>query len=83
MTDKLKATMLGVNREASPSNLDAALATGEMLSAYLMDAAVSCLGTPVTSLNGYVLRIRTNSDFGRASVKSVDPQPIRGCTPGA
>lgn len=33
MTDELKATMLGVNREASPSNLDAALATGEMLSA--------------------------------------------------
>ncbi|MBY2950701.1 aspartate kinase [Rhizobium leguminosarum] len=77
MTDKLKATVLGVNREASPSNLDAALATGEMLSACMLEAAVSCLGIPVTSLNGYVLGIRTNSDFGRASVESVDPQPIR------
>lgn len=47
------------------------------LSACLLDAAVSCLGIPVTSLNGYVLGIPTNSDFGRASVKSVDPQPIR------
>ncbi|WP_221947624.1 MULTISPECIES: hypothetical protein [Rhizobium] len=44
MTDKLKATMFGVNREASPSNLDAALATGEMVSACLLDAAVACLG---------------------------------------
>jgi len=77
ITDKLKATMLGVNREASPSNLDAALATGEMLSACMLEAAVSRLGIPVTSLNGYVLGIRTNSDFGRASVESVDPQPIR------
>ncbi|WP_221983805.1 hypothetical protein [Rhizobium laguerreae] len=61
MTDKLKATMFGVNREASPANLDAALATGEMVSACLLDAAVSCLGTPVTSLNGYVLGIRTRA----------------------
>ncbi|API55271.1 uridylate kinase (plasmid) [Rhizobium leguminosarum] len=77
MTDKPKATMLGVNREASPSNLDAALATGEMLSACMLEAAVCCLGIPVTSLNGYVLGIGTNSDFGRASVERVDPQPIR------
>ncbi|MBB4342923.1 MULTISPECIES: hypothetical protein [Rhizobium] len=31
MTDKRKAAMLGVNGETSPSNLDAALTTGEML----------------------------------------------------
>ncbi|MBX4938849.1 aspartate kinase [Rhizobium binae] len=77
MTDELKSTVLGVNREATPSNLDATLAIGEMLSACLLEAAVSRLGIPVTSLNGYVLGIRTNSDFGRASVESVDPQPIR------
>jgi len=76
-TDSLKAQILEVNREASPSNLDAALAIGEMKSVYLLEAAVSRLGIPVTSLNGYGLGIRTNSDFGRASVESVDPRPIR------
>ncbi|ANT54519.1 uridylate kinase [Mesorhizobium amorphae] len=75
-TDKLKAVMLDVNKQASPSNLDAALATGEMLSACLLEAAVSRLGITVMSLNGYSLGIRTNSDFGRASVESVDPKPI-------
>ncbi|MQX88770.1 uridylate kinase [Sinorhizobium meliloti] len=74
-TDSLKAAMLEVNKEASPSNLDAALATGEMLSVCLLEAAVSRLGIPVTSLNGYGLGIRTNSDFGRASIEGVDPTP--------
>lgn len=76
-TDSLKAQMLEVNKEASPSNLDAALATGETLSACRLEAAASRLGISVTSLNGYGLGIRTNSEFGRAKVESVDPGPIR------
>ncbi|MCW1412949.1 uridylate kinase [Rhizobium sp. 1AS11] len=76
-TDNLNAVMLDVNRHPIPSNLDAALATGEMLSACLLEAAVSGLGIPVTSLNGYSLGIRSNSDFGRASVESLDPNPLK------
>ncbi|MQX95944.1 uridylate kinase [Sinorhizobium medicae] len=75
-TDSLKAQMLEVNKEASPSNLDAALAIGEMKSVCLLEAAVSYLGISVTSLNGYNLGIRTNSEFGRATVESVEPGPI-------
>ncbi|MER8798835.1 uridylate kinase [Mesorhizobium sp. M0984] len=75
-TGNLKAVMLDVNRQPSPSNLDAALATGEVLSACLLEAAISRLAIPVMSLNGYSLGIRTNSNFGRASVESVDPTPI-------
>lgn len=75
-TSNLKAVMLDVNKQASPSNLDAALATGEMLSACLLEAAISRLAIPVMSLNGYFLGIRANSNFGRASVESVDPKPI-------
>ncbi|WP_457811187.1 amino acid kinase family protein [Sinorhizobium meliloti] len=74
-TDRLKAQMLDLNKQASPSNLDAALAIGEMISACLLEAAVSRLGIPVTSLDGYGLGIVTNS--GRATVESVDPGPIR------
>lgn len=77
MTGNLKAVMLDVNKQASPSNLDAALATGEMLSACLLEAAISRLGISVSSLNGYSLGIRTNSDFGRASVEGVDAEPIK------
>ncbi|RDJ00997.1 uridylate kinase [Rhizobium grahamii] len=75
-TDDLKAGMLDVNKEPKPSNLDAALATGEMLSACLLEAAVSGLGIPVLSLNGYSLGIRSNSEFGRASLESVDATPV-------
>ncbi|WP_136617654.1 MULTISPECIES: uridylate kinase [Mesorhizobium] len=75
-TGNLKAVMLDVNKQASPWNLDAALATGEMLSACLLEAAISRLAIPVMSLNGYSLGIRTNSNFGRASIESVDPKPI-------
>ncbi|TIO12017.1 MAG: uridylate kinase [Mesorhizobium sp.] len=75
-TGNLKKVMLDVNKQASPSNLDGALATGEMLSACLLEAAINRLGVSAMSLNGYSLGIRTNSDFGRASIKSVDPKPI-------
>ncbi|MCV3244030.1 aspartate kinase [Mesorhizobium robiniae] len=76
ITDNLKEVMLNVNKKASPSNVDAALATGEMISACCLEAAISRLRIPVMSLNGYSLGIRTNSDFGRASIESVDPKQI-------
>ncbi|CDZ41069.1 Aspartate kinase [Neorhizobium galegae bv. officinalis] len=68
--------MREVNQEAPPSNRDSAVATGEMLSGCLLEAAVSRLRLSVTSLNGYTLGIRTNSDFGRASIESVNPTPV-------
>ncbi|WP_287236605.1 hypothetical protein [Mesorhizobium sp.] len=75
-TDNLKAMILEVNDRASPSNLDAALATGEMLSTRLLEAAVSRIGIRVTSLCGYTLGIHTNSEFGRASITDIDPEPL-------
>ncbi|MGX9147932.1 aspartate kinase [Mesorhizobium sp. 128a] len=75
-TDNLKAVMLEINKQASPSNLDAALATGEMLSACLLEAAISRLDVSVVSLNGYSLGIRTNSDFGRATIEHADSKQI-------
>ncbi|MDX8540706.1 uridylate kinase [Mesorhizobium abyssinicae] len=75
-TDKLKDSVLNINKEASPSNLDAALATGEMLSSCFLEAALSRLGISAMSLNGYSLGIRTDSGFGRASVKRTDPRTI-------
>jgi aspartate kinase len=76
VTDSLKNTLLAVDNDALPSSLDAALATGEMFSACMLEAAVNRLGIPVTSLNGYTLGIKTNSDFGRASIECANPQPI-------
>ncbi|MGZ2433749.1 aspartate kinase [Rhizobium pisi] len=76
MTDRLKNTLLDVDRNALPSSLDAALATGEMFSACMLETAISRLGISVISLNGYTLGIKTNSDFGRASIDCVNPKPI-------
>ncbi|RWB36589.1 MAG: uridylate kinase [Mesorhizobium sp.] len=75
-TDNLKTMILDVNNRASPSNLDAALATGEMLSTCLLEAAISQAGIRVTSMCGHTLGIRTNSDFGHASIEHVDPEPL-------
>ncbi|VIO71643.1 uridylate kinase [Bradyrhizobium ivorense] len=75
-TGNLKAVMLDINNRAPQSALDAALATGEMLSACLMEAAISRLDIRVTSLCGYSLGIRTNSEFGRASIEEVDSAPV-------
>ncbi|MFB6421494.1 aspartate kinase [Bradyrhizobium tunisiense] len=75
-TGNLKDVMLGVNCQAPQAALDAALATGEMLSACLMEAAISRLDIRVTSLCGYSMGIRTNSEFGRASIETVDSSPV-------
>lgn len=75
-TGNLKAVMLEVNNRAPQAALDAALATGEMLSACLMEAAIARLDIPVTSLCGYSLGIRTNSEFGRASIEELDTAPV-------
>lgn len=75
-TDNLKKLVLNVDSDALPSSLDAALATGEMFSACMLETAVSRLGIPVTSLNGYTIGIHTNSDFGRASIVCTDSKPI-------
>ncbi len=75
-TDNLKKALLDVDNDALPSSLDAALATGEMFSACMLETAVSRLGIPVTSLNGYTIGIHTNSDFGRASIDCTDSKPI-------
>ncbi|MCP3420136.1 uridylate kinase [Bradyrhizobium brasilense] len=75
-TGRLRAVMLDVNNRAPPSALDAALATGEMLSACLLEAAIGRLEIPVASLCGYSLGVRTNSDFGRASIEEVDSVPV-------
>lgn len=75
-TGKLKEVMLDVNSRTPKAALDAALATGEMLSACLMEAAISRLEIPVTSLCGYSLGIISNSDFGRASIEAVDSTPV-------
>ncbi|MER9496392.1 uridylate kinase, partial [Mesorhizobium sp. M0320] len=71
--DNLKAMILDINNRASPSNLDAALATGEMLSTCLLEAAISQTGIRVTSMCGYNLGIRS---FGHTSIEYVDPEPI-------
>jgi aspartate kinase len=76
-TGNLKALMLDINDRAPPACLDGALATGEMLGACLLEAAIGRLGIAATSLNGYTMGIRSNADFGRATIESTDPGPLR------
>jgi len=76
-TGNLKTAALKVNKQIPLCALDTALATGEILSACFMEAALSELGVKTASLFGYSLGIRTNSDFTRATVTEVEPSRLR------
>ena len=76
-TGNLKTAALQVNKQIPPCALDTALATGEILSACFMEAALSELGVKTASLFGYSLGIRTNSEFTRATITDVEPTRLR------
>lgn len=72
VTDHLKSIALEINDKCPAPIMDSALVTGEMLSVAFLEAAISRLHVSVNSATGHALGIRTDSVFGRASIKSVD-----------
>ena len=75
-TDHMIEKAVQVNRRGSNREMDAYLAAGEQMSAGLMAMAIGALGIPALSLTGWQAGIRTDSVYGNAGIKSVEPARI-------
>ncbi len=52
------------------------LSTGEQISCSLCAMAIEAMGYPVISLTGWQAGVRTNSSYGNARIKRVEPERI-------
>ena len=77
-TDELLASAAAYSPHPSPRELDMLLATGEQASAALMAMALGERGISAVSLTGWQAGLETDSVFGAAKIRSVDP--LRLCT---
>lgn len=76
-TDRLLSSAWDIAKNPCPRELDALLSTGEQASAALLAMAVSELGVPSVSLNGFQSGIQTDGNFGDASITAVQSEALR------
>ncbi|MBQ1950286.1 MAG: aspartate kinase [Clostridia bacterium] len=76
-TDDLIEKALEINPRGGKREMDMLLSAGEQISISLLAMAISSLGYPVISLLGWQAGFQTNSTYGAARIKRVDPERIR------
>ena len=76
-TDELIAKAQEINPNPSKRELDALMATGELVSMSLMAMALDKLGIPAKSLAGWQAGVHTDSTHGASRVKRVDAERLR------
>jgi aspartate kinase len=76
-TDDLLAKAAEINPHASKRELDVLLSTGEQISVSLMAMALEKLGLPVISLTGWQIGMDTDTNYGKARIKSVSVERLR------
>lgn len=76
-TDDLIAKAKEVNESASKREMDMLLTAGEQMSAALLAMAIEKLGYPVVSLLGWQAGFLTDSSYGSARIKRVEPDRIQ------
>lgn len=72
-TDELLEKAAEINPHASKRELDMLLSTGEQVSCALCAMAIEAMGYPVISLTGWQAGFRTDSGYGSARIKRVEP----------
>ena len=78
-TDRIvrRLTAVGADPAADPSReTDLALATGELLSAALLAAAVECAGASAKSLSGAGAGLTASGVWGAGMLEALDPAPL-------
>lgn len=75
-TDELINKAKEINEDASKREMDVLLASGEQISISLLAIAIEKMGYPVVSLLGWQAGFKTDSAYGAARIKSVDPSRI-------
>ncbi len=76
-TDELLEKAAELNAAPSRRELDMLLATGEQQSIALMAMCLESMGLPVVSLLGWQAGMSTDSAFGSARIRRIDPARIR------
>lgn len=76
-TNRLQALLNSVHSPAPGWIQDAVLATGEVVSAHVLAAALTSRGVDTEVLDAPRLGIRTDSSFTRAVTEHFDPVPLR------
>jgi aspartate kinase len=75
-TDELIALAQGLTDHPDTREMDALLATGEMISTALVAIALKDIGCPAISLTGLQAGVQTQGEFGRARIAAVNPERI-------
>lgn len=76
-TDDLIAKANEINPNPSKREMDMLLANGEQISISLMAMAIESMGYPVISLTGWQVGMQTDSNYGSARIKKINPERIR------
>ena len=75
-TDDLIAKAAQINPNASMREMDMLLSTGEQISCALCAMAIEAMGYPVVSMTGWQAGIKTNSAYGNARIKRIEPERV-------
>lgn len=76
-TDDLIEKAAEINPKASKREMDALLSAGEQMSSSLLAMAIEAMGYPVISLSGWQAGFRTNSVYGSARIKKIEPERLK------
>ncbi len=76
-TDDLIAKARELNPRASKREMDMLMSAGEQISISLLAMAIDALGYPAISLLGWQAGFETNTKYGAARIKRVNPERIR------
>ena len=78
-TDELCDLAAGVSSRPRPSDLDALLSTGELVSSALLAIALADLGQAPVTFTGSMAGVVTDNVHGKAQITDVRPDRIRTC----
>ena len=76
-TDRLVQLAKSITNDPDPRELDALLATGEIVSCTLLAIILKSLGYDAISLIGYQVGIHTDEAYGNARINLVDQERVR------
>lgn len=76
-TNRLLALAREVQARPNPKQLDVIAATGEQVTIALLSMALEEIGVPASSFTGWQIPLKTDSDFTRARILSIEEKHIR------
>ncbi len=75
-TDDLIAKAKEINPNPSKREMDVLLAVGEQISISLLAMTIETMGFPVVSLTGWQVGMQTDSNYGNARIKNINPERL-------